>query len=102
MLHADYPSKKKRGDVYIFYNTTIPLRVLNISFVKECITFEISIGNKVCCFIHHRSPSQTQDKFQRFISDLKLNLHALFIAVKGGSYLPFPRLTSPFLKFPPF
>ena len=45
------------------------MRVLNISYLSECITFEISISNKDCCFIYlYRSPSQTQDKFQTFKS----------------------------------
>ena len=52
--------------------------MLNISYLSEYITFAISIGNKVCRFIHlYRSPSQTQDEFQTFESNLKLNLEAL-------------------------
>ena len=31
LLRADHPSKNKRGDVCIFYRTTFPLRILNIS-----------------------------------------------------------------------
>ena len=51
------------------------------------ITFEINIGNKVCRFIHiYRSPSQTQDKFQTFKSNLKLNLDALLC---GNPFLTF-------------
>ena len=45
--------------------------MLNISYLSECITFEINIGNKVCRFIHlYRSPSQTQGEFQTFTSNL--------------------------------
>ena len=76
MLRADHPSNNKRGGVCIFYRITLPLRVLNIPYLSECHTFEISIGNKVCRFIH-RSPNQTQDEFQTFKSNLKLNLDAL-------------------------
>ena len=79
MLRADHPSHNKRGGVCIFYRTNLPLRVLNISYLSECLTFEISISNKVCHFTHlYRSSSQTQDKFQTFKSNLKLNLDALF------------------------
>ena len=83
MLGADHPSNNKRGGVCVFYRTNLPsrlvlLRVLNISYLSECITFEISIGNKVCRFIHlFRSPSQKQDKFQTFKSNLKLILDTL-------------------------
>ena len=78
MLRADHPSINKRGGVCIFYRTTLLLRVLNISYLSECITFEISLGIKVCRFIHlYRSPTQTQYEFQTFKSNLKLNLDAL-------------------------
>ena len=61
VLRVDHPSNNKRGGVCIFYRTTLSLRVLNMPYLSECITFEISIGNKVCRFIHlYRSPSQTQ------------------------------------------
>ena len=61
LLLADHlSSNNKRGGVCIFYRTTLPFRVLNISYLSECITLEISIGNQVCRFIHlYRSPSQT-------------------------------------------
>ena len=77
MLRANHPSNNKRGGVCIFYKTTLPLRVLTTSYLGECINFEISIGNKLCRFIHlYRSPSQTEDKFQMFKSNSKLNLGA--------------------------
>ena len=88
MLRADHPSNNKRGGVCIFYKTNLPLRVLNISYLGECITFEISIDNKVCRFIHlYRSPSQ----FQTFKSNLNLNLDALlcgnpFLTVTVGDF----------------
>ena len=57
---------------------SIPLRVINISNLNECTNFEVSIANKVCRFIHlHSSPSQTQDEFQIFKSNLELNLDSL-------------------------
>ena len=38
---------------------------------KWCITFEVSIANEICRFIHLcRSLSQTQDEFQIFTSSL--------------------------------
>ena len=58
-----------------------PLTIITKSSILEVatvldppLTFEISIGNKVCRFIHlYRSPSQTQDEFQTFKSNLKKN-----------------------------
>ena len=92
MLRAHYSSNNKKGGVGFFYMKFVPLRVLNISYLSEWITFEIIIGNKLCCFIHlYRSPSQTQDEFQTFKSNLKLNLYAflcgnLFLAVIIGYF----------------
>ena len=92
LLRADHPSNNKRGGVCIFYRTNLPLRVLNISYLTECITFEISIGNQVCRFIHLcRSPSQTPEEFQTFTLNLKLSLDALlcgnpFLTVMIGDF----------------
>ena len=92
LLRADHPSNNKRGGICIFYRANLPLRLLNISYLSECITFEISIGNQVCRFIHlYRSPSQTQEEFQTFISNLKLSLDALlygnpFLTVMIGDF----------------
>ena len=67
LLHSDHPSNNKRGDVYVYYKLTLPLRILNISNLDECINFVVSTANKICRFIHlYRSPSQKQDEFQEF------------------------------------
>ena len=92
LLRADHPSTNKRGGVCIFYRTTLPLRVLNTSYLSDCITFEIKIGNQLSCFIYlYRSPSQTQEEFQTFISNLKLSLDLLlcgnpFLTVMIGDF----------------
>ena len=39
MYGADHPSNCKRGGVCIFYKARLPLRVLNISDLNECIIF---------------------------------------------------------------
>ena len=78
LLNAGQPSNNRRGGVCIFYRTTLPLKVLNILHLSECINFEISTGNKVWRLIHlYRSPSQSQDKFHTFKTNLKLILDAL-------------------------
>ena len=37
MLRAYHPSNNKRGVVCIFYKTTLPLRVLNISYLMNAL-----------------------------------------------------------------
>ena len=76
MYRVDHNSNSKRGGVCISYKARLPLRVLNISNLNECINFEVSIASY---FIHlYRSPSQTQDQFQIFRSNPELNRDSLF------------------------
>ena len=78
LIRSDHPSNNKRGGVCIYYKNFLPLRVLSIPYLRECINFELNIGGKICNFIClYRSPSQTQDKFEKFIDNLELNLETL-------------------------
>ena len=54
----------------IFFKTTLPLRVLNISYLREYITFVIGIGNIIS--IDHLGKQKTNFKL-----NLKLNLDVL-------------------------
>ena len=79
MYSVDHPSDVKRGRVCIYYKTVLPLKVLSTNFLQECINFEVSIGNKICQFIHlYRTPSQSQDKFYDFLTKLDMNLDDFF------------------------
>ena len=54
------------------------MRVLGIQYLQECINFELNIGGKICSFISlYRSRSQTQDKLEKCIDNLELNLETL-------------------------
>ena len=78
LFHSDHPSNNKRG-VCVYYKSTLPLRIFNVSNLDECINFEVSIANKICCFIDlYRSTGQKQDEFQEFKSNLEIiNLDTL-------------------------
>ena len=77
LFGSDHPSHNKRR-VCVYYKSTLPLRILNISNLDECINFEVSIANKICRFVQlYRSPSQKQDEFQEFKSNLEMNFDAL-------------------------
>ena len=78
LIRSEHPSKNKRGGICIYYKNFLPLRVLSIQYLQECINFELNIGGKICNFISlYRSPSQTQDEFEKFIDNLELNLNIL-------------------------
>ena len=54
------------------------MRVLSIQYLQEYINFELNIGGKICNFNSlYRPPSQTQDKLEKFIDNLELNLETL-------------------------
>ena len=92
LFGSDHPSNNKRGGVCAYYKSTLPLSILNISNLDECINFEVSIANRICRFIHlYRSLSQKQDEFQEFKSNLEINLDALsannpFLTVMIGDF----------------
>ena len=74
LICADHLSEDKHGGVCIYNKNTLPLKVLDIHILHECINFEIKIENKVCNFIVlYRLPSQSQDAFESFIDNLELN-----------------------------
>ena len=75
MHRADHASNVKREGICIYYKNCFPLKVANIQYLKECINFEIKIGDKLCNFVAlYSSPSQSQDEFERFAKNLELNL----------------------------
>ena len=63
IVRADNPTNTKRGSVCIYYHNSLPLKVIDIQLLNECINFEIRIGGKLCSFLClYRSPSQTRDE----------------------------------------
>ena len=79
MYLIDHRSDVKRGGVCIYYKTMLPLKVLTTNFLRECINFEVCIGNKKCRFIHlYRTSSQSQDEFHDFLTNLEMNLDDSF------------------------
>ena len=71
LVRADNPTNTKRGGVCIYYHNSLPLKVIDIQLLNECINFEIRIGEKLCSFLClYRSPSQTRDIFETFADNL--------------------------------
>ena len=88
----DHPSNTKRGGVCLYYKCSLPLKVIDVSYLQECINFEVKIGDKTCNFVSlYRSPSQTKDEFENFIKNLELNLEHIankspFLIVVVGDF----------------
>ena len=78
LVRADHPSNAKKGGVCIYFKNSLPLKVLDIQLLQECINFEIKIADKTCNFISlYRSPSQSKDEFESFADNLELNLDSI-------------------------
>ena len=75
LVRSDHPSNNKRGGVCIYYKASLPLRVIDICFLQECIIFEMMIDGKQCNFVAlYRSTSKDQDEFDFFSRNLENNL----------------------------
>ena len=60
------------------YQISLPLKILDIQLLQECINFEIKIADKTCNFIFlYRSPSQSKDEFESFADNLELNIDSI-------------------------
>ena len=58
LIRADHLPNNKREGVCIYLKKSLQLRLYIVSYLNECILFEIMIANKLCNFISlYRSPS---------------------------------------------
>ena len=75
LVRCDHSTNTKRGGVCVYYKSYLPLKVLNMKHLQECLNIEFSIGKKICRLISlYRSPSQNQEEFNTFLDNLESNL----------------------------
>ena len=73
LIRADHPSNTKRGGVCIYYQNFLPLKLINIHYLNECITFEIKLGDKICNFVSlYRSPNQSEGQSENICNNSSL------------------------------
>ena len=71
-----HPDNIKRGGVCIYYKESLPIRVISTPYFKEALLLEMSYNNKkVMVSVIYRCPSQTNDEFDTFLSNLRLLLN---------------------------
>ena len=89
MIRSDHPSDTKRGGVCMFYKEHLPLvNRTDLSFVNECLVGEINYKNSKCfvsCF--YRSPSQTEDEFDDFISGFERTCSSIALEAPLSSFI---------------
>ena len=75
LVRADHPSNTKRGGICVYFRSCLPIRVLNITVLSECIVLELLHQQKKFIFSSlYRSPSQTADEFQQFLDNLERDM----------------------------
>ena len=78
LIRSDHPSTTKRGGACLYYKNYLPLRVLNIRFLKEYLNFDLKIADTSCNFIAlFRSSSQSQNDFESFSYNFEMMLETL-------------------------
>ena len=50
-VRSDHPSNSKSRDVCLYYKIYLLLRIIYISYLKDCLNFELKIGDKSCNFV---------------------------------------------------
>ena len=72
LVCADHPDDTKRGGICICYKESLPVKIINLPYFKEALFLEMSDNkNKVIVSVIYRSPSQTNDEFGLFLSNLE-------------------------------
>ena len=78
LIRSDHLSNTKPGGVCIYYKSSLALRVINIGYLHECLSFELQNGDKICNFVAlYRSPSQSQDNFETFVDNFEMTFELL-------------------------
>ena len=50
LVRCDHPFNSKRAGACIYCKNYVPLRIITVNYLSECINFEITVGNKICNF----------------------------------------------------
>ena len=75
LVRSDHPLQLTRGGVCIYFRNSLPLKILNIHYLQESISFELQVGSKICKFVSlYRSPSHTSDD----LTNLQIILSILY------------------------
>ena len=78
MSHADHPSGNRHGVVCIYYEESLPTKMLIINYFQECTCFDLKIGSKLCTIVSlYKSPSQSANELENFLNKLNLTMELI-------------------------
>ena len=72
LVRSSHQSNTKPRSLCLYYINYLPLRVLSIIYLNECLKIKLTIGDKSCNFVaSYRSSSQSKDNSEAFLIILK-------------------------------
>ena len=75
LIRVNQPSNQKRGGICIYHKDFFPIKVNNVSCLKECLNFSLSVHGRQCNItLIYCSPSQSSEEFDTFLSNFELLL----------------------------
>ena len=75
-VRVDHLSKAKRGGFLVYYKSYLPLKLIDVKYLDECINFELRVGEKICKFLFlYRSPSQNRHESENFLENFELSIN---------------------------
>ena len=51
LVRSENPSQHKRDSICIYFRNSLPLKILNIHYLQESISFELQVCSKICKFV---------------------------------------------------
>ena len=69
LIRMDHSLNTKTGGVCMYYKESLVVKMINISYLQECLLCQVMIDNiRGCIALIYRSPSQNSLEFQHFLS----------------------------------
>ena len=63
LIRADNPNNIKRGGVCIYHRDSLPVKVINLNILNECLVCELSFGSQRVCLVSiYRTLSQSNNE----------------------------------------
>ena len=62
----------KRGEVYVYYKQSLPVRVINVPYLQEALLLELNDQNKkIIISSLYRCSSQNSEEFESFLTNFE-------------------------------